>query len=182
MKRQMKRQIFAAVSVTLAGFVVTPALAEIEPLTPHAWSTAPALPQDNPPPQEDARTALMSETTASAPSGPIGASSQTMPAKFSPRNDLLDRLPMVSWPLRLDAQQRQQIYQAVMADASKPAKGAEKLKPAAYLSYQQTLEMRPLPQEVAQIDALQGLQYIKAEDKVLLVEPAVRTVVDEITK
>ena len=56
-----------------------------------------------------------------------------MPAKVSQRNDLLDHLPMMAWPLRLDEQQRQQIYQAVMADKSQPAASADALKPAASL-------------------------------------------------
>src|SRR5215472_16689870 len=51
-----------------------------------------------------------------APSGPIGATIQTMPAKFSHRNDLLDHMPIADWPLPLNEQQRQQIYQVVMAD------------------------------------------------------------------
>jgi len=176
----MGHKISAVIGVALAAFAVTPAFAD-EPLTPHAWSTAPALPQDNPPAQEDARAALMSESTAPAPSGPIGSTAQTVPAKFSQRNDLLDRMPVMAWPLRLDAQQRHQIYQAVMADTSKPAKRAETLKPTAYLSYEQALEMRPLPEQLKQIDGLQDLQYVKAENKVLLVRPANRTVVDEIS-
>jgi hypothetical protein len=178
----MKRQISVAVGVTLAGFIVTSAFAQSEPLTPHAWSTSPPTAQDKAPPQEVARAALMSEATPPASPNPIGASNQTMPATLSQRNDLLDHVPVMAWPLRLDAQQRQQIYQAVMADASKPVEGAKALKPAARVSFNQALEMRPLPQQVAQIDGLQGLQYIKAEDKVLLVRAPNRTVVDEITK
>jgi hypothetical protein len=116
-----------------------------------------------------------------APAGPIGATLQTMPAKFSQRNALLDRLPVMAWPLLLNVQQRQQIYQAVMADKSQPAPGTEALKPAASLSYAQTRDLRPLPQSVAGIDALRGLQYVKANDKVLLVGPASGIVVDQIT-
>src|ERR1700751_5398599 len=43
-------------------------------------------------------------TTAAAPAsspGPIGATTQTMPAKFSQRNELLDRVPTTAWPLPL---------------------------------------------------------------------------------
>jgi hypothetical protein len=48
-------------------------------------------------------------TTGAAPaatlaSGPIGATLQTMPAKFSQRNDVLDRLPTMAWPLPLTDQ------------------------------------------------------------------------------
>lgn len=161
----MKRQISIVVGVTLAGFAASSTL---------------ALSQDNPPAQEEARTALMAPASAEVSSGPIGASTQTMPAKLSSRNDTLDRLPIMSWPLPLNAEQRQQIYQAVMADGSKPANGAKTLKPAAHLSYEQTLEMHPLPQQLDRVEALQGLQYIKGEDKVLLVQPPSRIVVDQI--
>jgi hypothetical protein len=177
----MRHKIPVVIGVALASLAVAPAFAD-EPLTPHAWSTAPALPQDSQPKQEDARAALMSGNASPTPAGPIGASPQTVPAKYSQRNDLLDHMPVMAWPLRLDAQQRQQIYQAVMSDAAKPANDADKLKPATYVPYKQTLEMHPLPTQLAQIDGLQGLEYIKTENKVLLVRPTNRTVVDEITK
>ena len=115
------------------------------------------------------------------PPGPIGSTVQTMPAKFSQRNDLLDHMPMMAWPLRLSGQQRQQIYQAVMADKSPPAADADKLRPASSLSYAQTRDLQSLPQQLSNIDGLQGLKYVKGKDKVLLVRPSVGIVVDEIT-
>ena len=115
------------------------------------------------------------------PPGPIGATIQTMPAKFSQRNDLLDHMPMMAWPLPLNAQQRQQIYQAVMADKPPPAADAAALKPASALSYKQRGDMHPLPQSLAAIDGLQGLKYVKGKDKVLLVRPSTGIVVDEVT-
>lgn len=118
---------------------------------------------------------------STAPQGPIGATLQTMPAKFSERNDLLDHLPVMAWPLLLNEQQRQQIYQAVMADKTQPAAGADTLKPAVFLSYTQTRDMHPLPPTLSGIDGLQGLQYIKAKDKVLLVRAPNGIVVDQIT-
>jgi hypothetical protein len=41
--------------------------------------------------------------------------------------------------------------------------------------------MHPLPQAVAAIDGLQGLDYVKGKDKVLLVRPSTGIVVDEVT-
>jgi hypothetical protein len=105
---------------------------------------------------------------------------QTMPAKFSKRNDLLDHMPMMAWPLPLNEQQRQQIYQAVMADTSPPAAETAKLKPADALSFQQRRDMRPLPESLAAIDGLKGLQYLKGKDKVLLVRPSTGIIVDEV--
>jgi len=40
--------------------------------------------------------------------------------------------------------------------------------------------MRPQPESLAAIDGLQGLQYLKAKDKVLLVRPSTGIVVDEV--
>ena len=136
------------------------------------WSDA--LPQEEPPSQEEARAALMmpDDGTPSAgqgsagqiPSGqlttagtsvstttgtagpPIGATTQTMPANFSQRNDLLDRVPTTAWPLPLNEQQRKQIYTAVMADNSQSAPGATELKPGSFLSFNQTQDLHGLPQ------------------------------------
>jgi hypothetical protein len=126
-------------------------------------------------------TASGASTGPAGPPGPIGATIQTMPAKFSRRNDLLDHMPMMAWPLPLNAQQRQQIYQAVMADKSPPAADTAALKPASALSFEQRRDMHPLPESLAAVDGLQGLKYVKGKDKVLLVRPSTGIVVDEVT-
>jgi hypothetical protein len=170
--------------------------------------TAPAVPSTKElppiPSPEEARAALMAPeqgtisvgansgapsapvTTGTAPAapanpGPIGATLQTMPAKFSQRNDVLDRLPIMAWPLRLDQQQRQQIMQAVMADKSQAVPGAEKLLPAASLTDEQQKGLRPLPENLQSIPGLKGLSYLPAKDKVLLVRPDIAIVVDQIS-
>jgi hypothetical protein len=115
------------------------------------------------------------------PSGPIGSTGETIPAKFSKRNEILDRTPTMALPLPLTDQQRMQIYDAVMADGSQPVAGADELKPASELSTDQTLNgMRPLPESLRGIDGLGKLQYVKGKNKVLLVEPSTRTVVEQI--
>jgi hypothetical protein len=103
-----------------------------------------------------------------------------MPAKFSQRNDVLDRVPTTAWPLPLNEEQRRQIFNSVMADGSPPAAGAAALKPGSALSFEQTLDLHPLPGAVADIDGLHGLQYVKGKDKVLLVRAPNGIVVDEI--
>jgi hypothetical protein len=125
-------------------------------------------------------TAASAGAAPPGPFGPIGATIQTMPAKFSQRNDLLDHMPMMAWPLPLNEQQRQQIYQAVMADKNPPAAEAAKLKPASALSFEDRRDMHPLPESLAAIDGLQGLKYVKGNDKVLLVRPSTGIVVDEV--
>jgi hypothetical protein len=115
------------------------------------------------------------------PSGPIGSFGQTLPAKFSKRNDILDHLPTMAWPLSLTDDQRKQIYDAVMADKSAPVAGADALKPASELSPDQALNgMRPLPDSVSNIDGAKGLYYLKAKDKALLIDGPTRTMVAEI--
>jgi hypothetical protein len=147
-----------------------------------------------PSPQE-ARDALMSKPDQ-APSpgpgagaaagqnpGPSGATAETMPEALSPRNDILDRVPTVAWPLALTDAQRQRIYQAVMADAAAGAPDAAKLGPASSLTPHQVLdEMHPLPQTLADIDEIKSLQYLKTDNKVLLANPASEVVVGEITQ
>ena len=88
----------------------------------------------------------------------------------------------MAWPLPLSDQQRMQIFDAVMSDASELVAGADALKPASELSPDQALSgMRPLPESVRSIDGVARLYFVKVKDKVLLVEPATRTVVGQIT-
>ena len=87
----------------------------------------------------------------------------------------------MAWPLPLSDQQRMQIYDAVMSDTSRPVADADALKPTSELSPDQALNgMRPLPESVRSIDGVERLYYLKTKRKVLLVEPATRTVVGEI--
>jgi hypothetical protein len=134
---------------------------------------------------EQLTTGSSSATTTAAggagPTGPIGATTQTMPAKFSQRNDVLDRVSTTTWPLPLNEEQRRRIFNSVMADSSPPAAGAAALKPGSSLSFEQTLDLHPLPGAVADMDGLHGLQYVKGKDKVLLVRAPNAIVVDEIT-
>jgi hypothetical protein len=118
---------------------------------------------------------------AAAPAGPIGATGQTMPATLSKRNDILDRLPIMALPQLLSDQDRKHIYQAVMADQTPAASDAGKLAPASYLNPVQALnETHPLPASVSGIGGVQSLGYVKTKNKVFLVEPATRIVVEEI--
>jgi hypothetical protein len=130
------------------------------------------------------------ETTGALPSsdakqdrpGPIGATGQTMPSKFSKRNDVLDRGLIMAWPLRLTDQERQRIYQAVMADKTQPAAGSDALALTSELSTDQALNgMHALPESLRGIALVNGLQFVKSKNKVWLVTPATRTVIDEIT-
>ena len=113
--------------------------------------------------------------------GPIGATGQTMPAKFSQRNDILDRVPITALPLPLNNDDRARIYRAAMADRTPLAEDAGQLAPAGELTINQALhEVHPLPESVRGISGMARLGYIKTKNKVFLVEPDTRIVVDEI--
>lgn len=120
-------------------------------------------------------------TSATSESGPIGSVGETIPAKFSKRNDILDRTPLMALPQPLSDQERARIYKAVMADQAQPAADADKLMPAAELSTAQALTgMHPLPASLGDIEVVKKLKYVKGKNTVLLVEPSTRTVVEQI--
>lgn len=114
---------------------------------------------------------------------PIGSTGQTAPGKFSKRNEILDRVPMMAIPMQLSDQDRRRIFDSVMAEKVEPAADASGLQPASQLTTELAFnDMRPLPQSLADIEWIKNLDYVKAKDKVLLVEPATRTVVEMITR
>lgn len=127
----------------------------------------------------------VSATTGAAagaqPPAPIGATRQTMPATLSQRNDTLDRAPIMALPIGLSDAERQRIYQAAMADDTPLAADAAQLAPTSELNAEQALqEIHPLPASVRAIRGVERLNYLKTKDKVFLVEPDTRIVVDEI--
>jgi hypothetical protein len=133
----------------------------------------------------EARAAFIaSEGTASTlvgGNGPIGATPQTMPEMFSKTNETLDRVPLMAWPLGLSDQERQRIYQAVMADKTAAATDAGNLAATSILPANVAVnETHDFPSSLGDIDRLRGLKYVKTKDKVFLVIPNNRIVVDEI--
>ena len=68
-----------------------------------------------------------------------------------------------------------------MADQVPAARDADRLAPASALDANQALnETHPLPASVGAIAGVKSLAYVKTKNKVLLVDPATRIVVDEI--
>jgi hypothetical protein len=125
--------------------------------------------------------AMMNCTMGLAPSSLVPTPKPVLTSNMVAAN-ILDHVPTMAIPLPLTHEQRKQIYEAVMAEKSHPVAGADALKPASELSPNQALNgMRPLPESVRGIDGVSRLYYIKAKDKVLLIEPNVRTVVGQIT-
>jgi hypothetical protein len=103
--------------------------------------------------------------------GPIGSTMQTKPAKFSHRNDAIDHTPTMGMPFRLDAQQRERVFQAVMADDA-PTLQNRNFKPADALPYALTSYVRPLPLSLDDMPGLKKLDYIKGKNAVYLVTDA----------
>lgn len=157
--------------------IPTPAEARAAMMMPDSVQPAVAPPATD----ANANATTGSGSPAAAPAGPIGATGHTMPAKLSKRNDILDRLPIMALPQPLNDQDRKHIYQAVMADQAPAASDADHLAPASYLNANQALnETHPLPASVSGIGGVQSLGYVKTKNKVFLVEPATRIVVEEI--
>ncbi len=106
------------------------------------------------------------------------ADSQTVPAKFSKRNNALDELPTMAFPLKLTDAQRQQIRDAV-SKANAPAANAS-LQPADVLP--SGVEMRELPDQIAaEIPAVRNLGYVRTSNGILLVTELQRIVVEEVS-
>ncbi len=121
---------------------------------------------NSPPTPQTATTGVASAAAAAAPSGPIGAIGVTEPAKFSQSNDVLDRTPIMALPLPLTGEQRKSIYQAVMADKTPAANGADELAPASELSSAQYFnDLHPLPASVKDIGVVKSLAYVKATEQ-----------------
>jgi hypothetical protein len=101
--------------------------------------------------------------------------SQTVPAKFSERNDRIDKLPIMAMPLGLSDAQRRAILDSVK-QAGQPvqttgAKPAEQL-PANIVVHDLGVS--------ANIPEVARLKYVRTSQGVLLVEPSNRIVVGEI--
>ena len=147
-----------------------------------------AQPQDRSGARSESTGSATREDTAkqaahgTSPNEPVGSTTQTLPAKFSERNGILDRLPTMAWPLRLNDEDRTKVFDAVMA-AQGNASDLGNLKPADQLPAELARNaMHPLPQALAAEPVLNNIQAVKGKDKILLVNPATRIVVDVIGK
>jgi hypothetical protein len=133
--------------------------------------------------QSSANNAAQPETTGKGLTsgegpGPIGSTMQTKPAKFSHRNDVIDHTPIMGMPILLDAQHRQQIFQAVISDKASASGEALDLKPADALPYSLIVKMQPLPASIGDMQGLNKLDYVKGKDKIYLVTAQTAIVVD----
>jgi len=118
--------------------------------------------------------------TGTAPNGPIGATPQTMPSKYSPENDAADKRPIMAHPVPLSDAEKRQIYDSVAGNAEAVARSID-VSLASPLPSDVTLY--ELPKSLTEaMPAVRGFKYVKLENKVLLVDPPNRIVVGEIEK
>ena len=104
-----------------------------------------------------------------------GATRQTAPAKFSEENSELAEYSIMGYPVQLNDQQRQAIWQSLGAGESKETASAEgkTIFAEAGVFLPEGVQAQPLPEQLSsQIPELHGLKYVKTDDKVLLVAPA----------
>jgi hypothetical protein len=101
--------------------------------------------------------------------------SQTIPAKYSARNDAIDKTPIMAMSLGLTDAQKRAIVEAVgragMPTVQTSAKPAEELPWG--------VALHDLP-DAASDPTLPDVKYVRTPDRILLVRPANRIVVGEI--
>ena len=118
-------------------------------------------------------TAVLVDGKLNVPGAP--ADSQSVPAKFSERNDKIDKLPIMAMPLGLSDEQRRAILDSVK-QANSPVQSTA-AKPA------EELPMNIVVHDLgvaASIPQAARLKIVRTSDRVLLVEPSNRVVVGEI--
>jgi hypothetical protein len=104
---------------------------------------------------------------------------ETTPAKFSQRNDTLDHMPtMARGPALTDAQRK------LIVDAVKPGAGAPaRFAAGPAMTLPPGDEMQAWPQDIlGQVPDLRDTKYVSLADKILVVLPNSRTVVEEIAR
>jgi hypothetical protein len=104
------------------------------------------------------------------------ADSQTVPAKFSKRNDAIDHVPIMAMQvLAFSNEQKRSIIDAVHG-VNTPVQSTS-AKPAEELPIGITVQDWPA---AASDPAFAKLKYVRAHDRILLVEPTNRVVIGEI--
>ena len=183
--------LLAATSVALAQQEKTQQNAADEALTrsaPEAKDSPQAPPQirqneaSQPGLQPDGEA--LSGGKLAAPSAPQGT--QDEPAKFSAKNDKLDKTPIMAYPLALTDEQKRAIYQRLTQGAEPGLTGgaSQASEITAKLSEQvpATLALQELPPEMAaSMPSVADYKFLRLKDRILVVNSRESVVVGEIT-
>jgi hypothetical protein len=106
---------------------------------------------------------------------------QTVPAKFSAKNDAEDHLPIIAFTFKdLSDEQKRTIVDSVKNAKTTPFKGTAPPEAYAVPSMQlpSSADLRALPDAVTEkMPVMKGYRYSTVGNKVLLVEPSNHTVV-----
>jgi hypothetical protein len=117
--------------------------------------------------------------TGAGSNTPIGATGETMPAKFSAENDARDKIPIMG-RLSLTADQARMLRDGLAA-SSEPDAGVAAVGPATELPAD--VAIHDPPENVTeQAPALKGYKFAKLADKIVIVSAPNRVVVGEIAK
>ena len=104
------------------------------------------------------------------------ADSQTVPAKFSQRNDAIDHMPIMAMGCA-GADRRAEEGDRRRREAGEPAGAVDSAKPAEELPWTVTVHDLGVS---ANDPALAGMGYVRAQDRILLVDAPNRIVIGEI--
>ena len=103
------------------------------------------------------------------------ADSQTVPAKFSKRNDAIDKLPILGMSLGFSEEQKRAIADAVRKTNAPVTASTAKVSDELAIN----VAVQELPASASD-PALAKLKFVRAQDRILLIEPANRIVIGEI--
>jgi hypothetical protein len=120
---------------------------------------------------------IFANGTLTVPEAPTDT--ETTPAKFSQHNDALDHIPTMARGPALSDAQRKLIVDTVKPGAGAPARFAA----APAMTLPPGWEMQPWPQDIlGQVPDLRDTKYVSLADKILVVLPNSRTVLEEIAR
>ena len=126
-------------------------------------------------PKPGAESGVFVDGRLNVPDAP--ADTSTTPSKMSPHNAQLDNTPIMARGPQLTDAQRKLIIERVMATGGAPAH--VDAVPTAQLPA--GVEMRAWPTDiVGQVPSIRDTKYVRLSDKILVVRPESRIVVEEI--
>lgn len=135
-------------------------------------------PSVKPAPNPGAEAGVFVDGRLNVPNAP--ADTSTTPSTVSQRNAQLDELPTMAHGPQLTDAQRKLILERVMA-AGGSTQHVDAIVPSSELPA--NVDMQPWPAEiVSEVPAIRGTKYVRLSDKVLVVLPDNRIVVEEIGK
>ena len=179
---------YGAITLALLGSVGFAAAADdaasgkINPGVPTQLPTGQAPPNPGMSPHDAGQPAQPpgGESSGLAPSGPIGATPQTMPSSLSAENEKLDQAPIMSLPLKLSDQDKRMIFDSIAGNTDVETRAID-TEPANALPAD--VKIFDLPEKVSeQVPALKGYKYVKLTNKIVIVSAPNRIVVGEITR